>query len=231
MNPIGITNRLINIIKFIIPLIVNFILYAKISHNTFSIINVCAQFRAKAPIILLIPVKSTVINAWKAPLNPKTYAQSNKNCSTVRLIFLLLAATYMPIKEKLDGSGSYHSHEFLGVDVDLTKDIEESSEEYQSVKTLLQNTLELEFGGSTDSDIIRVENNNTLIIPITITSLTGHSFPSGTSFSREAWLETIVTNIDGNSVLFSSIAVNPKFDISPATIEDKSNSPCSSRRI
>tara|TARA_Y100000588_G_scaffold391868_1_gene501814 strand:+ start:784 stop:2247 length:1464 start_codon:yes stop_codon:yes gene_type:complete len=123
---------------------------------------------------------------------------------------------HMPVKDKQYSDASdrsyYSSHEFLGVDIDLTRDISESSEKYQSVQTLLQSTLELEFGGSAETDIIRIENNNTLIIPITITSHSGHSFPSGTSFSRQAWLETIVTNIDDNSVLFSSGVIENKTD-------------------
>ena len=37
-----------------------------------------------------------------------------------------------------------------------------------------------------------------------MTSLTGHSLPSGTSFSREAWLETIVKDAKTEDILFSS---------------------------
>ena len=37
-----------------------------------------------------------------------------------------------------------------------------------------------------------------------MTSLTGHSLPSGTSFSREAWLETIVKDAKTGDILFSS---------------------------
>ena len=43
---------------------------------------------------------------------------------------------------------------------------------------------------------------NTLTIPITVTSNTAHSLPSGTSFNRQAWLELIVTN--NNNIIFES---------------------------
>ena len=102
---------------------------------------------------------------------------------------------HMPVK----GNG-YHSHEFAGVDIDLTEDI--IPEQYESVEKLLQSSIELKFGGSIAEDAIKIENS-VLSIPVTVKSLTGHSLPSGTSFSREAWLETVVTDVEGN-LIYSS---------------------------
>jgi len=99
----------------------------------------------------------------------------------------------------LDG---HHNHEFAGVDIDLTQEIPADSLQYKSVEKLLQSAVELEFGGSIAEDTIKIENG-VLSIPVTIKSLTGHSLPSGTSFAREAWLETIVKDAD-NNIIFSS---------------------------
>jgi hypothetical protein len=104
---------------------------------------------------------------------------------------------HMPIKEN-----GYHSHEFTGVDIDLTQDIPADSLQYKSVEKLLRGSVELKFGGSIEEDSIGIENS-VLSLPVTVKSLTGHSIPSGTSFARETWLETIVVDADGN-VIYSS---------------------------
>jgi len=96
----------------------------------------------------------------------------------------------------------YRSHEFAGVDINLTEPIPADSLQYKSVKILLQGSVELKFGGSIAEDAIKVENG-VLIISVTVRSLTGHSLPSGTSFAREAWLETIVRDAGGN-IIYSS---------------------------
>ena len=106
---------------------------------------------------------------------------------------------HMPIK----GNG-YHNHEFAGVDINLTEDIPEDSLQYKSVEKLLQDSVELKFGGLIAENAIKIEND-VLSIPVTVKSLTGHSLPSGTSFAREAWLETIVKDADGNTIFSSGI--------------------------
>ena len=95
-----------------------------------------------------------------------------------------------------------HQHTFVGVDIDLTQEIPEDSIQYQSVEKLLQSSIVLEFGGLIAEDTIKIENG-VLSIPVTVKSLTGHSLPSGTSFAREAWLETIVTDTDQNTIYSS----------------------------
>ena len=78
---------------------------------------------------------------------------------------------HMPIK----GNG-YHSHEFAGVDIDLTQPIPTDSLQYKSVEKLLQGSVELKFGGSIAEDTIKIENG-VLSIPVTVKSITGHSLP------------------------------------------------------
>ena len=91
------------------------------------------------------------------------------------------------------------THDFFGVDINLTQDISENdSVQYKAVEYLLQRSVELEFGN------LAIENSNILNIPVIVSSLTGHSLPSGTSFSREAWLETIVKDAKTGDILFSS---------------------------
>jgi hypothetical protein len=114
---------------------------------------------------------------------------------------------HMPI----NGNG-YHSHEFSGVDINLTEPIPEDSLQYKSVKLLLQGSVELKFGGSIAEDTIKIEGG-VLSIPVTIKSLTGHSLPSGTSFAREAWLETIVKDADGNTIFSSGTIEGPNSNL------------------
>ena len=72
----------------------------KSSEKTFNIIIECCQFNANEPIILLIPVKSTVIIACNAPPKPKTYAQSKINCSNLILYFFSDIDIMIPMIEK-----------------------------------------------------------------------------------------------------------------------------------
>ena len=118
---------------------------------------------------------------------------------------------HMP--EKIDGS---HNHEFTGVDINLTNAPGNTiyDQQYNSVLNLLQTAVILEIGGASEEDVIDIVGD-TLFIPVTITSLTQHALPSGTSFSREAWLETRVINSESQELLFSSgfIADSADLDI------------------
>ena len=104
---------------------------------------------------------------------------------------------HMP--QKSDGT---HGHRFIGVDIDLSYPIGESPL-HDAVQEMLESAVELQFGnpydGLTESILF---SSDSLIIPITVTNLTAHNLPSGTSFSREAWLEVIVT--DGVDTLYKS---------------------------
>ena len=102
---------------------------------------------------------------------------------------------HMP--EKDDGT---HDHSFIGVDIDLSIPYSENNS-YNKVIDMLSSALTINFDILDDSLVDTISSGETLLIPIAIESLTGHSIPSGTSFNREAWLELIVTNND--SILYS----------------------------
>ena len=102
---------------------------------------------------------------------------------------------HMP--EKDDGT---HDHSFIGVDIDLSIPYSDNNS-YNKVADMLSSALTINFNILDDSLVDTISSGETLLIPIAIESLTGHSIPSGTSFNREAWLELIVTNND--SILYS----------------------------
>ena len=116
---------------------------------------------------------------------------------------------HMPVKT--DGS---HNHEFTGVDINLTNAPGNSiyDQQYNSVLLLLQNAVILEFGGTTEDEIVAIIGDS-LFIPVKITSQTQHSLPSGTSFSREAWLEIQVLNKETGELLFSSGLIADSSDL------------------
>ena len=116
---------------------------------------------------------------------------------------------HMPVKT--DGS---HNHEFTGVDINLTNTPGSSiyDQQYNSVLLLLQNAVILEFGGATEDEILVIIGNS-LFIPVKMTSQTQHALPSGTSFSREAWLEIQVLNKETGELLFSSGLIADSSDL------------------
>ena len=110
---------------------------------------------------------------------------------------------HMPLK-----ANGYHLHTFVGVDIDLTFDPIENSPLYDDVSAMLKSAVELKFGYN---DIILpeiIQQEELLNIPISITSLTAHSIPSGTSFNREAWLEVIILDNNLDTVLQSGVVEN-----------------------
>jgi hypothetical protein len=107
---------------------------------------------------------------------------------------------HMPEKEN-----GYHSHKFVGVDVDLSIPINENSF-VSNVQELLETSAYLEFIYDEQGILDAIYAGDELDIPITVTSNTGHSLPSGTSFNRQVWLEIIVMN--DNNIIFESGKVN-----------------------
>ena len=69
----------------------------------------------------------------------------------------------------------------------------------------LRNALTVDFGTPYDSLVSDVIAGDSLIIPVTVTSLTAHSIPSGVPFAREAWLEVLVTDNDNNTLYQSGV--------------------------
>jgi len=93
-----------------------------------------------------------------------------------------------------------HEHDFIGVDIDLTKSINTDDIQYKKVDSLLKTSVEIEF--MFGNELNNIITNDTIYIPISIKSLIHHSLPSGTSFTREAWIEMILQQND--QVIFSS---------------------------
>ena len=104
---------------------------------------------------------------------------------------------HMP--DKGDGT---HDHRFVGVDIDLSYPIGESPL-HSAVEEMLKSAVELKFGYYNQVLPDSISQGETLTIPVSISSLTAHSLPSGTSFSREAWLEIIIKD-DDDTVLYES---------------------------
>jgi len=112
------------------------------------------------------------------------------------------------MKKQSDG---HSSHYFAGVDLLFYDGIDESSDQYQEVVNLLNESVDIDFEylnpqtGMLDS--VRFENDS-LFIPIAINNLTGHRLPSGTPFSREAWLELLVVNSENDTIYQKGLAIN-----------------------
>ena len=105
------------------------------------------------------------------------------------------------MQQKNDGT---HEHRFTGVDVDLSFPLGESPL-YDDIERLLQSAIEIKFGYSNFSLPNSISAGESLIVPVSVSSLTAHAIPSGTSFSREAWLEMVIKDEQGNILLQSGV--------------------------
>ena len=103
---------------------------------------------------------------------------------------------HMPLKDN-----GYHSHKFVGVDIDLNIPLDQN-EMYIDVQDLLATSATISFGVLEDSIVDSIIPGTLLSIPITIESNTAHSLPSGTSFNRQVWVEVIVLN--NNKIIFET---------------------------
>ena len=118
---------------------------------------------------------------------------------------------HMP--QKPDGT---HDHRFVGVDIDLSYPIGQSPL-HDAVQQMLASAATIKFGyyGSELQDSIAT--NDSLIVPISVTSLTAHGLPSGTSFAREVWSELIITNSNQEIIYESGVVKNDE----PLNQDDK----------
>ena len=108
-------------------------------------------------------------------------------------------------------NNSHSSHYFAGVDLLFYDGVDENSQQYKEVINLLEQAASINLGYlNTVQDSIYVENN-ILYLPITIKNLTGHKLPSGTPFSREAWVEIRVLSSDGD-IIFQKGVLENSFD-------------------
>ena len=111
-------------------------------------------------------------------------------------------------------SDGHHDHSFVGVDFhDLSSPINFSSQEYLKIEELMESAAQLEFIGQSDSIVSQIEVNSILSIPIKVKSFTGHKFPSGTTFSREAWIEIKIEDINGNLIYSSGLISESSEDL------------------
>ncbi|MDC1050944.1 multiheme c-type cytochrome [Candidatus Marinimicrobia bacterium] len=97
---------------------------------------------------------------------------------------------HMPEKDN-----GYHSHKFVGVDIDLDIPLSEN-EMKNDVQNLLETSASISFGILDQEIVDSISPGQVLNIPITVESNTAHSIPSGTSFNRQVWVELIITNND-----------------------------------
>ena len=99
---------------------------------------------------------------------------------------------HMPLDNRPAADGGpdriVHQHTFRGVDLNLSEAVE-NTDQFTFATELLESAVTLELNPPSS-----VESGDSLEIPITVTSLTAHSLPSGVSFSREAWLEIVITD-------------------------------------
>jgi len=102
------------------------------------------------------------------------------------------------MKKQADG---HSSHYFAGVDVLFYDGVDESSAQYQQASEMLQEAALISIDGT------YIEGDS-LYVPVLIENLTGHNFPSGTSFSREAWIELIVFSSEGDTIYSKGVLVN-----------------------
>jgi hypothetical protein len=137
---------------------------------------------------------------------------------------------HMP--QKADGT---HDHRFVGVDIDLSYPIGESPL-HDAVHQMLESAATIEFGyyGKELQDSIK--SHDSLVIPLSVTSLTAHSLPSGTSFAREVWAELIILN-SKEKILYQSGVVesfeplntdDPELLLFTTTFLDANGSPVNS---
>ena len=81
----------------------------------------------------------------------------------------------------------------------------EENPQFDIVTDLLRNALTIDFGTPYDSLVSNVIAGDSLIIPVTVTSLTAHSIPSGVPFAREAWLEVLVIDNENDTLYQSGV--------------------------
>lgn len=99
----------------------------------------------------------------------------------------------------LDGEErDVHHHWFTGVDVTLTDGFPDGGNRARVVDQL-QNSAALAVAAADT-----VTPGDTLQVTVTVTNdRTGHSLPSGTSFSRQMWIEIIATTADNDTIYVS----------------------------
>ncbi len=153
---------------------------------------------------ICLPCHNITIRGVEAEI---TFSEWDRISSTAMGLFSCQEC-HMPVVTRPAAVGypdrEVHSHTFVGVDLDLSISAEENPQ-FDIVTDLLRNALTIDFGTPYDSLVSNVIAGDSLIIPVTVTSLTAHSIPSGVPFAREAWLEVLVTDNDNNTLYQSGV--------------------------
>ncbi len=101
-------------------------------------------------------------------------------------------ADSIPLRQKL------HHHTFIGVDVALT-DFPDRQENLDRAAALLRGSASL-YVAARDTAVA----GDTVTVSVTVDNdRTGHSLPSGTSFSRQMWIEIVATDATQNTIYIS----------------------------
>jgi len=146
---------------------------------------------------LCLPCHDLVINNVEAEI---TFTEWNRIPGFSMFGGVSCQDCHMPVKEN-----GKHDHRFIGVDLDLSIPIDQNPL-FEDVSELLSTSATIYFDIMGDSIQNVINAGDTLQIPLSVVSQTGHNFPSGTSFNREAWIELKVIN--NENVIFSSGLIN-----------------------
>ncbi|SVD81565.1 uncharacterized protein METZ01_LOCUS434419, partial [marine metagenome] len=157
---------------------------------------------------ICLPCHNITIRGVEAEI---TFSEWDRISSTAMGLFSCQEC-HMPVVTRPAANGcpdgcpdrEVHSHTFVGVDLDLSISAGDNPQ-FGIVTDLLRNALTVDFGTPYDSLVSDVIAGDSLIIPVTVTSLTAHSIPSGVPFAREAWLEVLVTDNDNNTLYQSGV--------------------------
>ena len=112
-----------------------------------------------------------------------------------------------------------HNHTFAGIDQALTSFREEASQ-ITAIQSLLKSAAEMNFSSALPDSLT---NGETLELSILVTNSSGHNLPTGTTFSRQLWIE--VTALAGGDTVYRSGHQNDEddlydFHIDPNGVED-----------
>jgi len=82
-----------------------------------------------------------------------------------------------------------HRHSFIGLDHALTS-FPETGAQAKAITSLLKSAAEISFGTPFPDSVTPGENVDLAVV---VTNTSGHNLPTGTTFSRQIWLEVTVT--------------------------------------
>ncbi|MEE2877123.1 MAG: multiheme c-type cytochrome [Candidatus Neomarinimicrobiota bacterium] len=113
-----------------------------------------------------------------------------------------------------------HRHTFVGLDNALTS-FPEVEAQVTAITLLLKSAAEISFGTPLPETVAPGDN---IDFSVVVTNISGHNLPTGTTFSRQIWLE--VTATAGEDTIYKSGFLNPNGDLYDFYIdEDRTEDP------